>query len=79
MMNNLEERIKKIIAGVLEVSESEIDDETAIGDLPSWDSLHHLQIVMKIEKKFGIKFTPEVMVDLEDVEDIVEAVKARTE
>ncbi len=74
---NIEEKVKEIIAKVLEVEVSEINDDTAIGDIPEWDSLSHIQIVSAIEKEFGFNFTPDVMMDLEDVSDIVAAVEER--
>lgn len=74
---NIEEKVKEIIAKVLEVEVSKINDDTAIGDIPEWDSLSHIQIVSAIEKEFGFNFTPDVMMDLEDVSDIVAAVEER--
>lgn len=76
-MKEIALRIKEIIAEILSVSISEINDDTAIGDLIEWDSLHHLQIIAAIEKEFKIRFTPDVMMDLEDVCDIVNATEAR--
>ena len=74
---NIEEKVKEIIAKVLEVEVSQINDDTAIGDIREWDSLSHIQIVSAIEKEFGFNFTPDVMMDLEDVSDIVAAVEER--
>ena len=74
---NVEEKVKEIIAGILKVSAEEISPDTAIGDIPEWDSLSHIQIVSAIEKEFGFSFTPDVMMDLEDVSDIVTAVQER--
>ena len=76
-MDDIEKRIKRIIADTLKVENSAIEDDTAIGDLPEWDSLHHLQIISEIEKEFGFMFTPDVMMDLEDVSDIVHATEER--
>ncbi len=70
---NIFEEVKEIISGILEVSADEIKGETAIGDIAAWDSLHHLQIIAAIESKHGFRFTPDVMMDLEDVDDIVKA------
>ncbi len=74
---NIGEKVKEIIAKVLEVDVSAINDDTAIGDIPEWDSLSHIQIVSAIEKEFGFNFTPDVMMDMEDVSDIVAAVEER--
>ena len=76
-MSRIEEQIKNIVAAILNVSADKVEEDTAIGDLPSWDSLKHLQIIAKIEKEFDIKFTPDVMMDLEDIGDIVKATEDR--
>lgn len=75
---DIKEKVKEIIADVLKVDVSVIEDDTAIGDLPEWDSLHHIRIISEIEKAFGFRFTPDVMMDLEDVEDIVAATTERS-
>ena len=74
---NIEEKVKEIIAKILEVKAEDINEDTAIGDIPEWDSLSHIQIISAIEKEFGFNFTPDVMMDLEDVSDIVAAVEER--
>jgi len=76
---NIEEKVKEIIAKVLEVPVDQINEDTAIGDIPEWDSLSHIQIISAIEKEFGFHFTPDVMMDLEDVSDISAAVEERVE
>lgn len=76
-MENIEKKVKEIIATILNVSVEEIEDDTAIGDIAEWDSLHHIQIISAIERAFGFRFTPDVMMDLEDVSDIVNATEER--
>lgn len=77
MNKEIENKVKSIISSILGVDVSEIGDDTAIGDLPEWDSLNHIQIISAIEKEFNFRFTPDVMMDLEDVSDIVDATEAR--
>ena len=67
----MEKRILNIIANVLDVDINEIALDTAIGDLPEWDSIHHLQIIAELEKEFGIKYTPEELAELEDISDLI--------
>lgn len=73
----IEERIKKIMAKILEISEDKIEADSAIGDLDNWDSLNHLKIIATIEQDFGIQFTPDVLMDIEDFSDIVSATEER--
>lgn len=74
---NVSEKIKEIIAGVCEISASEVKETSTIGDFPAWDSIGHLTILSTIEEEMGINFEPEEMMELEDVNDIVKAVEAK--
>ena len=72
---NTEQKVKELIANIIEVDVAQIEEDTAIGDFPKWDSMGQLRIITTIEKEFSLKFDPEVIMDLEDVGDIIEAVE----
>lgn len=71
----MEQKIINIIAKVLEVDVKEVEFDTAMGDLPEWDSLHHLQIIAELEKEFGVKYIVEDLAELEDVSDLISLTK----
>jgi acyl carrier protein len=73
----IEQKIIKIIAESLEVREDQLTEDTAIGDIPEWNSLGHIVIISSLEKEFSINFDPEIIMDLEDVSDIVAAIEER--
>ena len=70
----IEERVIKIIAEAIEVESNKIDEDTAIGDFPNWDSMGQLIIITSLEKEFDIKFDPEDIMELEDVGDMIAAI-----
>ena len=74
----IEERVIKIIAEAIEVEGNKIDEETAIGDFPNWDSMGQLIIITSLEKEFDIKFDPEDIMELEDVGDMIAAIEGYT-
>lgn len=74
---NIEEKLRKIIAEILEVNVDDIEEDSAIGDFANWDSLNHLKIIASIEQEFEIQFPVDVLMDIEDFSDIVEATKDR--
>ena len=74
----MEKKIIELIARVLNVPTSEVELDTEIGDLDEWDSLHNVEIIAQLEKEFNVKITPEMIMDLEDVSDIVSLIEDLT-
>lgn len=73
----MKDRIIDLMAGILKVETSVLDDDLEIGDIQEWDSMHHMMIITGIEKEFGIKFQREELIDLETVADIVTLVEGK--
>lgn len=71
----MEEKIINIISQVLNVDIDEVELDTAIGDLPEWDSLHHLNIIKELETTFGVKYSAGDLAELEDVSDLINLTK----
>lgn len=67
----MEDKIIELIARVLNVPVGDVTLETEIGELDEWDSLRNVQIIAQLEKEFEVKITPDMIMDLEDVSDIV--------
>jgi len=72
---NISDKVKQIIAKSIEVDLVKINDDTAIGDFPKWDSISQLVIITSLEKEFDIEFDPEDIMELEDVDDMIEAIE----
>ena len=55
--NEILSKLNEIFIDVLDLDEVELTDETSANDIEEWDSLSHIQLIVAIEKAFGIKFT----------------------
>lgn len=71
----MEDKVKEIIARVLHVPVEEIKNDTEIGELDEWDSLHNLTIFVELQKAFDVKITQDMLIDLENVADIIVLLK----
>ena len=71
----MENNIIELIARVLNVPVGDVTLETEIGELDEWDSLRNVQIIAQLEKEFEVKITPDMIMDLEDVSDIISLIK----
>jgi len=50
--------IKEICVSLFKVPDSSICINTVMSDIPSWDSLNHINFIIAVEKKSGFKFKP---------------------
>lgn len=69
------EKLKKIIAEVLNVDEEEITMESTFVDDLGADSLDIFQIIMGIEEEFDIEIPPEKAEHIITVEEAVQLIK----
>lgn len=71
------EKVREIISQVCDVPVEDVKETSMVGDFPAWDSIGHLSILSTVEEELDVSFEPEEMMEMEDVKDIVEAVKGK--
>jgi acyl carrier protein len=74
---NLEDRIREVMSGVLELDPDAIGAEFGRDDTPLWDSLNHLRLITALEEAFGIRFDMREVSRMERFEAIQHAVVER--
>lgn len=67
----MNEEIKNIIADELGIDGGILTDDCQISDVPEWDSMGYLAVLMTLGKQYGIKYTREELVDVETVGDLI--------
>jgi acyl carrier protein len=75
-MNDVDARIRSVVAATFGVAPSAITDATSSDTIDSWDSMNHLHLVVALEAEFGISFEPEQAVELTSVRAIAQALVA---
>ena len=73
----MEEKLTKIMAQILSVSESQITPNSSPDNLPTWDSLQHMNLVLAIEQSFNISFDDEEIMQMLNYEIIIETIKEK--
>jgi acyl carrier protein len=71
--------VKKIIADNLSVEESEITEKTSFVEDLGADSLDLVDLVMALEKEFGISIEDEKLSELSTVSDVIELIEKEKE
>jgi acyl carrier protein len=75
-MENVEQRVKKIIAEQLGVNEAEIKNASSFVDDLGADSLDTVELVMALEEEFGIDIPDEDADKLKTVGDAMQYLKS---
>jgi [ribosomal protein S5]-alanine N-acetyltransferase len=52
------DQLKKIFVSILELSDTDVNENTNMHDIPEWDSLNHIKLIIQIEEETGFKFKP---------------------
>lgn len=60
-------RLPKVFRDVFEDPSIELSATTTADDIPDWDSLNHVQLIIALEKEFSIRFA---LGELQDVRDV---------
>jgi acyl carrier protein len=66
------ERLREVMAEVLEVPASSIDETTTQESLEEWTSLSHLRLIGEIERAFGVRVAMERALELNTVAALLE-------
>jgi acyl carrier protein len=70
------EDLLPIFREIFENDEIEISETTMAADIPEWDSLNHIYLVVAIEKRFKKKFTTHQIQSWQCVGDMLSQLNA---
>jgi acyl carrier protein len=69
--------VEQVVRDVLDNDNVELHRSTTAEDVPNWDSLAHVKIMMAIEKRFGIRFEVQELSELSNVGAVVDVIAER--
>jgi acyl carrier protein len=75
--SNILAKVQEVFRDELEVEDLVLTDETTADDVEEWDSLSHVQLVVALEKAFGIKFTSREILSWDNVGDLVDCISKK--
>ena len=75
--NEILVKVQEIFQDVLDNEDIELTFETTADDVDEWDSLSHIQLIVAIEKKFGIKFTSQEIANWRTVNDTINSIESK--
>lgn len=76
--NELLLHLQEIMADTFDLDSVDITPETTAADIEEWDSLSHIRLIVAIEREFGIKFSNAEIEDMNNVGDLMSAIRKKT-
>lgn len=75
----ISERLKKIICNELNLGVElvEMDENTEADEVPGWDSLNHANIIVAIEKDYGVRFKGLEILKCKNIGDLQKLVNSK--
>ena len=70
-------QLNEVFRDVFDDEEITVNDATTAEDIEDWDSLEHINLVVAVEKKFGIKFNMGEVNSMKDVGEMVTLIISR--
>lgn len=66
MTNEVHDRLQSVLRDVFDDPGLTIVDSTTADQIDGWDSLMHVNIIIAVEKRFGVKFAAAEIAGLKD-------------
>jgi len=66
----ISQELKKVILNELNLDDFDLQDETTAPEVPGWDSLNHVNIIVAVENNFSVKFKSYEVLRLKNVGDL---------
>ena len=76
-MLSVPSEIAEIFRQVLHDDALELTPRTTQDDVPGWDSMNHIALVVEAECRFGIEFEPDEIDNFHSVGDLIAAIMAK--
>jgi acyl carrier protein len=71
------EELKKVILSALKLDEWDINDATTAPQVPGWDSLNHINVIVAVEKHFNLRFKSIEVLKLKTVGDLQKLIDSK--
>ena len=58
---SLEMDVRQLVAAALQLDIDQVSPELSFGDLPQWDSMGHMEVMMNLEVRFGLEVSADTI------------------
>ncbi|KFF08257.1 acyl carrier protein [Chryseobacterium luteum] len=75
--NEILSKLTKVFRDELDNEEIVLNTETTADDVEEWDSLSHIQLIVAVEKAFGIRFTSSEIQGWNNVGEMADSIDSK--
>ena len=76
-LEDIFEGLNEVFRDVFDDEDITVNAETTSEDIEDWDSLEHINLIVAVEKKFGMKFSMGEVTTMKNVGEMAEIIKSR--
>jgi acyl carrier protein len=66
----LSQRVQSLLAEAIQVPGEMVTPDLSFGDLPQWDSLGHMEVMLRLEEEFGMAIDADTIAQLISIPEI---------
>lgn len=71
------EKLNSIFQHVFDNEDIHLQPEMTASDVDGWDSLSHVNLILAVEKGFGIRFTQKEILSFKNVGDLLQTIESK--
>ena len=77
-ISDLETRVQAVFRKIFKNNQLELKREWTAFDIPGWDSMNHVLLMVSLQKEFGIKFQTVEIVRIKNIGELIDTVRMKT-
>ena len=66
----VELRVKELVSEALQIPISQVSEGLSLGDIPQWDSMGHMGIMLLLEERFNVEIDTSILNTLTSIPSI---------
>ena len=64
--------VQRLISRALQINLSEVSADLAFGDIPQWDSMGHMEVMILLDQEFGVEINADTISQLVSIPEITD-------
>ena len=73
----IDDKLQDTLRRVLRLPDLVVDDNTKAHDVPGWDSLRHVEVLLEVQRAYGVRFRSTEVIRLKSVGELQALVHAK--